>query len=421
MTFIHQSARIVMQFDMENMQQATDAVTNSSAEELHAHAAEMRSNPGAIRAAVPAMMGLTDEQIREAADNIERMAEDADLLKETAQKVKGMSEEDVQRMNTHNPPPKTSNGLGPGDRVRLIGLTGAAGLHNGKVGMIARVHNVNCALVAVEGFPKPIALKPENLELVDSAARGPSVGSLKSNAQAMKAMDGAKLRAQAKMMREMDPAALRKLNPAFASMTNEEIKMAADQMEQLADNPELRKQAVAEIEGYTPEQLAKHNDAAAQQRYLRSFEPGHMKEAADEMMATPPEELKEQAAQMRSDPAKVRATVPAMAHLSDEQICAAADNLDRMADNSSLLEETSSKIQGYATAQITDRMGKLYSADSAAAGEARMEELYGGLGSAATGEEEETPDLGGETSKKKKKNKRKKKKGKGGGGQPKEI
>eukprot|EP00978_Attheya_sp_CCMP212_P048049 scaffold465935_cov134-Attheya_sp.AAC.1 len=78
---------------------------------------------------------------------------------------------------------------------------------------------------------------------------------LKSGADRVSQMSPDQLRQQATMMRSMDPAAIRRMNPQMAGLTDAQIKMAADQMEQMANNPDMLKMAVNQMKTMSPEEL----------------------------------------------------------------------------------------------------------------------------------------------------------------------
>jgi hypothetical protein len=68
-----------------------------------------------------------------------------------------------------------------------------------------------------------------------------------SAAEKMASFDPATLRAQAKHLRETDPETIRRSNPGMANFSDEQILEASNQMEEMAGNPELQKQAAEEL------------------------------------------------------------------------------------------------------------------------------------------------------------------------------
>jgi hypothetical protein len=66
-------------------------------------------------------------------------------------------------------------------------------------------------------------------------------------AERMKSMNPDTMRAQAQALRSMDPNMVRRSNPAMANFTDQQIKDAADQMEQMASNPFMMQQAAEEM------------------------------------------------------------------------------------------------------------------------------------------------------------------------------
>jgi len=61
--------------------------------------------------------------------------------------------------------------------------------------------------------------------------------------------DPEQLKAQARMMKNMDKNTVRRMNPQFASMSDQEIDMMATQMEMMASNPQMMKSAMQMMGG----------------------------------------------------------------------------------------------------------------------------------------------------------------------------
>jgi hypothetical protein len=78
---------------------------------------------------------------------------------------------------------------------------------------------------------------------------------LRKGAETMANADPATLRAQAQALRSMDPNMVRRSNPAMANFTDQQIKDAATQMEQMADNPAMMKMAAEQMKNMTPQQI----------------------------------------------------------------------------------------------------------------------------------------------------------------------
>jgi hypothetical protein len=60
---------------------------------------------------------------------------------------------------------------------------------------------------------------------------------------------------QAQMMRSMPLATLRSLNPSFANLTDDQIKMSIEQMEMMASNPDMLRMAAQMAGNMSPEEL----------------------------------------------------------------------------------------------------------------------------------------------------------------------
>lgn len=63
------------------------------------------------------------------------------------------------------------------------------------------------------------------------------------------------MRQQAQMMKSMPPDTLRQMNPQLAHMSDAQIAQAAQQMEMMASNPELVKMATEQMKNMSPEQM----------------------------------------------------------------------------------------------------------------------------------------------------------------------
>jgi hypothetical protein len=71
------------------------------------------------------------------------------------------------------------------------------------------------------------------------------------------------LRMQSQMMKSTPPAEIRKLNPQLAHMSDDQILMAANQFQLMADNPDMMKMAMDQVKNMSPADLAKMQAGAA--------------------------------------------------------------------------------------------------------------------------------------------------------------
>jgi hypothetical protein len=91
--------------------------------------------------------------------------------------------------------------------------------------------------------PKSPPPKAKKTSPSPGAASGmPSVDPSQA-ADQLASMNPEHLRQQARMMRTMPPSQIRSMNPALANMTDAQIRMAADQMEMMANNPQMMQSA----------------------------------------------------------------------------------------------------------------------------------------------------------------------------------
>ena len=63
------------------------------------------------------------------------------------------------------------------------------------------------------------------------------------------------LRQQAQMMRSTPPSTLRRMNPQFARMSDAQIRQAADQMQMMADNPQMMEMMTNQVKNMDPAEL----------------------------------------------------------------------------------------------------------------------------------------------------------------------
>lgn len=133
------------------------------------------------------------------------------------------------------------------------------------------------------------------------------------------------LRQQARMMRTMPPAQLRRMNPQFAGMSDAQLAMAANQMEMMANNPDMFNQMKQQVAGMSPEELQK-----IQKEGMRGMNNGAP--AAGQQMNVndmSPEQMKRQAEMMKSmDKDTIRSMNPQMANWNDQQIDMAINQME---------------------------------------------------------------------------------------------
>lgn len=180
-------------------------------------------------------------------------------------------------------------------------------------------------------------------------------------------IDPAQLRQQAMAMKQMDPATIRRMNPQFRNMTDQQIRMAADQMLLMANNPTMMKQYTEQMKKMKPEELqhmqnqmmgggdvpAATSGQTRQTKTNASPRPKKEKtmhdqyqEASKQMANMTPEQLKQQAAMMKSmEPDTLRAMNPHFASMSDAQIRQAADQFEMMASNPEMLRMAMDSIK----------------------------------------------------------------------------
>jgi hypothetical protein len=159
----------------------------------------------------PQLANMTDQQIRQAAMQMEMMANNPSMMKAAMDQMKNMNPEQVRQMQAQMQQP----GGPPSASSR------------------------NATMNATTGST-PLA------QTVQQAQQA---------ADMMANMTPEQMKDQARMLRTMDPDLVRRTNPQLAHMTNEQILAAAAQFEMLADNPQMMEMAMKQMKNMTPEQM----------------------------------------------------------------------------------------------------------------------------------------------------------------------
>lgn len=132
------------------------------------------------------------------------------------------------------------------------------------------------------------------------------------------------LRQQARMMRTMPPAQLRRMNPQFAGMSDAQLAMAANQMEMMANNPDMFNQMKQQVAGMSPEELQK-----IQKEGMGGMNNGAAAGQQMNVNDMSPEQMKRQAEMMKNmDKDTLRSMNPQMANWNDQQIDMAINQME---------------------------------------------------------------------------------------------
>lgn len=91
----------------------------------------------------------------------------------------------------------------------------------------------------------------------NSNANGLNTNNLRSQADQLSNMSPEQLRQQARALRSMPPAQIRRMNPMMKNFTDAQIAQAASQMEMMAANPAMFKQAAEQMKGMNQNDLEK--------------------------------------------------------------------------------------------------------------------------------------------------------------------
>jgi len=210
------------------------------------------------------------------------------------------------------------------------------------------------ALVAKANEPKSVPVTNNNHTNASFTSE-----QLREATDRMSQMNPAQLRQQAATMKAMGPAALRNLNPQMANMTDEQISMAISQMEAMANNPEMMRMATEQMKGMGEAELREaigQSGASTVPRpaasssstdtgtsilpdAVKNMTSDQFREASKKMSSLSPEQLKSQAAMLKSMPLEtLRKTNPHMANMTDDQIKIAIEQMERMAEDPSMMK-----------------------------------------------------------------------------------
>lgn len=94
-----------------------------------------------------------------------------------------------------------------------------------------------------------------NSSVMNDTIKNMNSDQLKEASQKISSMSPEQLKSQAAMLKNMPIETLRRTNPHMANMTEDQIKMAINQMESMANNPELMKMASEQMKNMDEKQL----------------------------------------------------------------------------------------------------------------------------------------------------------------------
>ena len=179
-----------------------EQLSKMNPEQLRSQAAQMRSMPtSTIRQLNPAMSNFTDAQIHMAANQMEMMANNPQMINSMADQMKNMNDEQIEELRT----------------MQKQNIPGS--------GMSASPETTNQVNPNIVKDASEINLTPDQLKQ------------------------------QASMLKSMSPSSVRSLNPAMADWDDSQIQMAAQQMEQMANNPMMMESFKKSIDNMSPESL----------------------------------------------------------------------------------------------------------------------------------------------------------------------
>jgi hypothetical protein len=239
--------------------QASDQLSSMSPEQLRQQALMMRSmDPDTIRRTNPQLAHMSNAEIQQAATQMEMMANNPQMMKTAADKMKNMSPEELQRMQAQ--------------------MGGAAA----------------------------------------APAATPAQPNAQNAANMMANMTPEQLRHQAEMMKSMPPDQIRKMNPQLAHMSDNQIQMAANQFQMMADNPDMMKMAMEQMKNMSPEEIA----SMQQQSGATSETPpdlANMGDPAKMLENMDPKQLKQMMTTLKENPEMMK-QFSAMSGMSEDKL-----------------------------------------------------------------------------------------------------
>ena len=197
-----------------------------------------------------------------------------------------------------------------------------------------------------------------------------NANNLRSQADQFANMTPAQLMQQAQALRTMPAAQIRRMNPSMATFSDAQIAMAAQQMEMMASNPGMMKQAAEQMKSMDQSDLEKvaagaygagaaafpssqygtvpgTGGAGAGGAGGAALTPEMMQQAQQQMSQMSPEQLRTQAELLKTmTPSQIRASNPMMAAMSDAEIAQATSQFEMMAANPELMRQTAEQMKG---------------------------------------------------------------------------
>lgn len=265
----------------QQMQNQASQLGNLSPAQMRQQAQMLRTmNPSMIRRMNPAMANFTDAQIQMAASQMEAMANNPQMVQGMVDQMNNMDDDQLETLN----------------RMQ----TGAGA--NGGYGASS---------------PSSTAV-PSSMD--------PATGM-----QNMANMTPDQLRQQAAMMKSMSKETLRSMNPLMANWPDSQIDMAINQMETMANNPEMTQKMVDQMKNMKPEEIEKLQKMAQTGGTegvdaMSGFDPKAMSQDPMQMLKnTNPAQIKQMLQMVKENPSlfkdMMRSANPAMADkLTDDQI-----------------------------------------------------------------------------------------------------
>ena len=219
-------------FSGTQLREGADRMSKMTPDQLRQQAATMRAMGAAtLRATNPVMATLTDEQINMSISQMEAMANNPQMMQVAMNQMKNMSQSELDEAVKKDLAAQRSTASSTFNSNTTAAATDPNATYSDVTSAEASASTANA------GTPN---LSPDQF---------------KAASEQMASMRPDQFKQQASMLRSMTKDTLRKTNPMMANMTDAQIDMAIQQMESMADNPDILKMASEQMKNLSPEQF----------------------------------------------------------------------------------------------------------------------------------------------------------------------
>lgn len=271
----------------QQMQNQAAQLNNLSPDQLKMQAQMMRTmDPNVLRNMNPQMRNFSDAQIQMAATQMENMASNPQMVQGMINQMNSMDNGQLENLS------------------RMQSQYGGAGTGGA---------------AATNAVPNGTATTPATIPT-------PATNGVQN-------MSPEQMHQQAAMMKSMPKDTLRTMNPLMANWPDSQIDQAIQQMEMMANNPEMSKRMMDQMKNMKPEDVEKLQQMAQNSRSSSTSSASSTNATMEQMSQDPmemltntdPAQIKQMLQMVKDNPAlfkdMIRASNPGMAdQLTDEQL-----------------------------------------------------------------------------------------------------